>query len=138
MNFDEHVSKLRKRASQKIHALARISNFMSQDKLRIIMSAFIESQFGYCPLAWMFHSRTLNNRINRLHERALRLVYKDHHLTFGELLRKDNSFCIHHRNLQKLATEMYKVKNNLSPTLMKQVFPERERERERSHIIYET
>ena len=41
-------------------------------------------------------------------------------------MRKDNSFCIHHRNLQRLATEMYKVKNNLSPTLMKQVFPERE------------
>ena len=126
LNFDEHVSKLCKKASQKIHAFARISNFMSQDKLRIIMSAFIESQFGYCPLAWMFHSRTLNNRIKRLHERALRLVYKDHYLTFGELLRKDNSFCIHHCNLQKLATEMYKVKNNLSPTLMKQVFPERE------------
>ena len=126
LNFDEHVSKLCKKASQKIHALARISNFMSQDKLRIIISAFIESQFGYCPLAWMFHSRTLNNRINRLHEGALRLVYKDHHLTFRELLRKDNSFCIHHRNLQKLPTEMYKVKNNLSPTLIKQVFPERE------------
>ena len=101
---------------------------MYQDKLRIIMSAFIESEFGYCPLAWMFHSRTLNNRINRLHERALRLVYKDHHLTFGGLLRKDNSCCTHHRNLQKLATEMYKVKNILSPTLMKHVFPERERE----------
>ena len=90
LNFDEHVSKLCKKASQKIHALARISNFVSQDKLCIIMSAFIESQFGYCPLAWMLHSRTLNNRINRLHERALRLVYKDHQLTFGELLRKDN------------------------------------------------
>ena len=90
------------------------------------MSAFIESQFGYCPLVWMFHSRTLNNRINRLHERALGLVYKDPHLTFEELLRKDNSFCIHHRNLQKLATEMYKVRNNLPPTSMKHVFPDRE------------
>ena len=74
LNFDEHVSELCKKVSQKIHALARISNFMSLDKLRIIMSAFIESQFEYCPLAWMFHSRILNNRINRLHERALRLV----------------------------------------------------------------
>ena len=72
LNFDEQVSKLCKKASQKIHALARISNFMSQDKLRIIMSAFIESQSGYCPLVWMFHSRALNNRINRLYERALR------------------------------------------------------------------
>ena len=126
LNFDEHVTKLCKKASQKIHALARISNFMSQDKLRIIMKAFIESQFGYCPLIWMFHSRTLNNRINRLHERALRLVYKDPRLTFDQLLRKDNSFRVHHRNLQILATEMYKTKNNLSPTLMKQVFPDRE------------
>ena len=63
---------------------------MSRDKLRIIMSAFIESQFGYCPLVWIFHSRALNNRINRLHERALRLVYKDPHLTFEEIVRKDN------------------------------------------------
>ena len=89
------------------------------------MKAFIESQFSYCPLIWMFHSRTLNNKINKLHERALRLVYKNTHLTFKELLHKDNSFSIHHRNLQKLATELYKVKNNLSPTLMKDIFPER-------------
>ena len=71
----------------------------------------------------MFHSRTLNNRINRLHERGLRLVYKEPHFTFNELLRKDQSFSIHHRNLQKLATEMYKVHNNLSPNLVKSIFP---------------
>ena len=103
----------------------RISNYMYQNKLLTLMKAFVESQFGYCPLIWMFHSRTLNNRINRLHKRALRLVYKNSNLTFEELLRKDNSFSIHHRNLQKLATEIYKVKNNLSPILMKDIFQER-------------
>ena len=99
---------------------------MCQDKLRILVKAFIESQFSYCPLVWMFHSRDLNNRINRLHERALRLVYKNKNLTFEELLKKDKSLSIHHRNLQKLATELYKVKNNLSPTLMASIFPQRE------------
>ena len=89
------------------------------------MKSFIESQFSYYPLIWMFHSRTLNNRINRLHERCLPLVYKDYKLTFDELLRKDKSFSIHHINLQKLATEMYKAYNDLSPKLMKLVFPQR-------------
>ena len=71
----------------------------------------------------MFHSRTLNSRINNLHERALRLVYKDQISSFEQLLQRDKSFCIHDRNLQKLAIEMYKVKHNLSPSFMQSIFP---------------
>ena len=74
LDFSAHVSNICKKVSLKLHALARISKFMTHDKLRLLLKAFIESQFGYCPLVWMFYSRTLNNRINRLHERALRLV----------------------------------------------------------------
>ena len=122
LNFNEHVSKICKKVSTKLHALARVANYMSSEKLRVIMKAFIESQFGYCPLIWMFHSRTLNNCINKLHERALRLVYKDPHASFRELLAKDKTVTIHHRNLQKLATEMYKVKNGDSPIIMQNIF----------------
>ena len=125
LEFKEHLTKLCKKVSSKLHALARISSYMCKDKLRILMKSFIESQFSYCPLVWMFHSRTLNNRINKLHERGLRLVYKDRQLTFNELLEKDQSFSIHHRNLQKLATEMYMVYNGLSPRLLKSLFPRR-------------
>ena len=60
---------------------------MSTPKLRMILKAFTESQFSYCPLVWMVHSRTLNNRINSLYERALRLVYKDPKFSFEELLQ---------------------------------------------------
>ena len=52
-------------------------------------------------------------------------MYNDSHLTFEELLSKDNSYTIHHRNLQKLATEMCKIENNHSPSIMKTIFPER-------------
>ena len=70
----------------------------------------------------MFHNRVLNNRINKIHERALRLVYQNKNLSFSELLELDNAVTIHQRNLQVLATEIFKVKNNLSPEIMKQVF----------------
>ena len=123
LNFKEHVSDICKKASLKLHALARVSHLMNKDKLRLIMKAFIDSQFTYCPLIWMFHSRTLNNKINKLHERALRLVYKDYDSTFQQLLDKDKSFSIHHRNLQILATEMFKINHNMSPSIMNTTFP---------------
>ena len=75
----------------------------------------------------MFCSRTLNGKINQIHERSLRLVYQDYTSTFEELLVKDNSLCFHHRNIHQVAIEMYKVKNDLSPPFMKDIFCEAER-----------
>ena len=68
------------------------------------------------------HSRKLNERINHIHDRALRIAYKDFNWSFQELLIKDNSSNIHHRNLQKFVTEIFKVKNGLPPELMNDVF----------------
>ena len=68
----------------------------------------------------MFHSRRMNNKINRIHERAL--VYSDHVSSFDELLKKDRSVSIHHRNIQSLAIELYKFLHGLSPSIMKNVF----------------
>ena len=86
LDFSEHVTKLCKTGNQKLHALARISKYMNKEKIKILMKTFITSQFNYNPLVWMFHNRTINNKINRLHERALRLVYSNHDMSFQELL----------------------------------------------------
>lgn len=91
------------------------------------MGTFIESEFNHCPLIWMFHSRTMHNKINKLHERALRIVYRDKSSTFEQLLEKDKAFSIHERNLQKLATEMYKVKGNICPKPFQDLFIRKER-----------
>ena len=70
----------------------------------------------------MFHSRKMNKRINSLHERALRVVYKDDNLTFPQLLEKDKSFTIHERNLQKLAALMCQVKHKMCPQPVQDIF----------------
>ena len=88
------------------------------------MDAFVLSQFGYCPLAWMFHNRRCSNKMNPLHEGMLIIVHKDYKSSFAELLSEDKSFTVHHKNVQKLAIEMYKVKNELCPKIMLDLFKE--------------
>ena len=70
----------------------------------------------------MFHSRTLNNKINRLHEYCLRIIYNDKLSNFEELLYKDNSASIYHNNSHALAIEMVKVVNGMSPEILNEVF----------------
>ena len=90
------------------------------------MNAFFKAQFNYCPVVWMFHSRSLNNKINRLHERCLRIIYNDKHSNFEELLVKDNSVSIHHNNIHTIAIEIYKVANGICPEIMNDIFKLRE------------
>ena len=81
------------------------------------MNAFFNSQFNYCPVIWTCHSRALN-KINRLHEQCLHIIYYDKTSTFKELLEKDNSVSIYYRNLEALGIEMYKVGNGMAPEIM--------------------
>ena len=90
---------------------------MTLEKHRIVTKRFIESQFNYWSLIWMFHSRTINNKINRIHERALRMVYSDFKSSFEGLLMKKKSLSIHEKDI-----EIYKFLNGLSPSFLNNVF----------------
>ena len=126
LNFNECISSLYKKAGRKLSVLSRLSNLMSFQRKRLLLKSFVEAQFGYCPLVWMFHGKEINERkINHIHERFLRIVYRDYNSSFKDLLKKDNSVCIHHRFIQSLAVELLKVKENLSNTIMSDNFPTR-------------
>ena len=122
LNFNDHLDGIIKKASRKINALSRITPSMNISKRSILMNSFFNSQFNYCPLVWMFHSRSINNKINRLHERVLRIVYNDFKSSFKNLLEKDETVSIHVKNFQKLATEMFKMLKNFSVPLMSELF----------------
>ena len=124
LSFKKHVEDLYKKANQKLHALARLSNYIDPIKSEILMNSFIRSQFNYCPLVWMFHDRATNSKLNRIQERALRMVCKDSESGLADLKNKYGT--IHQHNLQLLMIEIFKTKNNLNPTFMKKILTERD------------
>ena len=85
LSLNKHINNLCKRASAKLNTFARISDYRNIPKCRIIMKSFIAAQFGYCPLICIFQSRILNNKINSIHESALRITYNDRKSSFKEL-----------------------------------------------------
>ena len=77
LNFKEHLEGIIKKASRKVNVLSRITPYMNLTKRKLLMNSFFTSHFHYCPLVWMCHHRTINNKINRLHEKCLHIVYND-------------------------------------------------------------
>ena len=87
LRFKSRVKNQCKKTSRKIWALSRLINYLKNYKKKMIFNALIKSQFSYCPLVWMFCSRQTNNMINKIHERALRIVLNDHISDFETMLR---------------------------------------------------
>ena len=115
------MSPLCKNASQKLHTLSGISHYMDLNKSNNLMKAFMNAQFSYCSLIWMFHSHNLNNKINWMHEQTLTLVYQNN-LSFSDLRDLDNSVTVHQKHLQALGTEIYEVKHRIAPEISKDIF----------------
>ena len=95
LNFGTHIETLSKKVGKKLYALSRVIKYMSTNQAPLLMRSFIMSQFSYCPLIWMCHRRRINNQINKLYERALRLFYNNKSSSFRELLERDNSVTIY-------------------------------------------
>ena len=125
LKFNKHIEDICQKASQKLNALARLEPYIETTKKRILMNAFFKSQFNNCPLVWICCNRSLNTKINGLHERCLPIVYNDKKSYFNELLVKDGSVFVHHQNLKKVAVEMFKVSRGLSPEMLMNYFNSR-------------
>ena len=128
LSFEKHITGIRRKARRKTYALARIAPYVDLSKRGMVMNAFFNSQFIYCPLIWMCHNHMTNRKINymnRLHERCLRIIYNDKQSSFKMLLNKDSYVSIHNRNIQCLATEMCKVSSGLSPPLVINIFAQK-------------
>ena len=123
VTFEDHIKRICKKSSKKLNALSKISYYMDPLKRWLLMNTFFTSQCNYCPLILMFHCRKLNNKINRLRERCLRLIYNARISSCEELLDQDNSVPIYQNNLQKSTIEFFKTYTGITPQIMNEVFP---------------
>ena len=87
LGFDTHMANICNRVSKKLHALARISQYVNIHKRRMKMKAFIASKCGYYPLVSTFYIKELNNQVNKLHERVFRIAYERYVFSFIEVCR---------------------------------------------------
>ena len=122
LTFESHLETICKVANQKLNALCRLSKFTSPYQRYLLVNSYIKSQFSYCPLIWMFSSRKSNHRINKIHERSLRIILNDYFSSFEDLLTVLDEKTIHQRSINLLLIEVFKYLNNLSPKLMNEVF----------------
>ena len=121
LSFIPHVTELCKKSNQKLRALRRIRIFLSEERTKLLINAYILSPFNYCPLVWTFCGKGGSNLIEKCHHRALR-VMKNSWLEYEALLTDCNAESMHARNLKLLLTEVFKSIHHLGPPIMHDIF----------------
>ena len=122
LRFDAHIRNICKKANTKIRCLQRIRNYVSVKQAEVLSSAYILSGFSYCPIIWMYSSKTLGLLIQKVQKRCLRTIHGQYDLSLSELLELSKTQSIHNRHLQAMLTEVYKSLNDLNPPFMKDYF----------------
>ena len=115
--FKKHVGNLVRKSRYKLQALRRIRKFLTIEKSKILGSAFIDSQFNYAPLIWMFCKKTLYSKIQKIRYRTLKVVYGIDD-SYKNLLLSSNSVSIHQRHLRFLVTEIFKSVSQINLEFM--------------------
>ena len=117
LTFKQHIENLCRKAQYKLRALRRIRKFLTIEKAKILCNAFIDSQFNYAPLLWMFCRKTLYSKIEKIHHKTLKVIYESND-TYDNLLLQSSTVSVHQRHLRFLVTEIYKSISQLNPEFM--------------------
>ena len=103
----QHIENLCRKAQYKLHALSRIRKFLTIEKTKILGNAFIDSQFNYAPLLWMFCRKTLYSKMEKIHHETLKVIHESNDIYDNHLLQS-NTVSVHQRHLRFLMTGIYK------------------------------
>ena len=111
LNFDAHVAKICRRVSQQVAVLRRMKKMLPFETRMKLYQSFIVPYFNYCAETWNFHSKGATTKLEKLNERALRFVYRDHNSSYEMLLKQSGYQTLLNQRLAKILTTVYKVVN---------------------------
>ena len=114
LTFNEHINNFCRIASYKLYTLRRIKKYLTQDQAKFLYNAFINSHFSYMPIIWMFCRKNQYLKIQRIHHRALKVVFNSD-ADYDELLQMSNEITIHQKHLHALICEVFKSLNSSDP-----------------------
>ena len=121
LTFKDHINILCCRASFKLHALRRIRKYLTTDKAKLLYNAFINSQFNYASIIWMFCHKQNYLKSEKIQYQALKIVYNSNE-SYEKLLLRNNAVSMHQKQLRILATEIFESLADLNPDFMKSHF----------------
>ena len=117
LNFKKHIENSCRTSRYKLHALRRIRKYLKLDKAKLLGNTFIDSQFNYAPLIWMFCHKATYLKMQKIHHKSLKVIYQSD-ASYDDLLQLSNSVSLHQRHLRFLLTEIYKSTGTLNPQFM--------------------
>ena len=126
LTFDGHVSNMCIKAGRQLNALQRLKGSLDQDSHMAIYKSFIMSNFDYCPLVWMFTSKTSLSKLENIQKRVLRFVVDDYQSGYTDLLQNGNVPGIKTMVLRYLAIEMFRCIKQINPAYLNAMFTRKE------------
>ena len=108
-------------ANYKLRALTMIRKYSTLEKTKLLYNAFINNQFNYASVIWMFYRKKDYLKIEKIQYKALKIIYKSSE-SYEELLTRSNEVPVHQKHLRALATEIYKSLADINPDFMKPYF----------------
>ena len=126
LTFSNHVSNLCQEAAKQLHALARISRYLDEKSRIIIYNSFVKSNFDFCPLVWNFCGKVNSGKIEKVQERALRIIHQDYDATYSDLLQAANAPSLTVRRIRMLLYETFKSVCNVNSECLNDMFVKKE------------
>ena len=125
LSFRKHISELCKSAGAKINAIKRLGGRLDKKERKLLIDTHVISYFNYCSTVWHFCGKVEIHKMEKLHERCIRFIYKEYDMNYFQLLKAKNLKTLFSQRINTMCCEIFKTKRNLNAGYMKDLLADR-------------